>query len=361
MERTTLKLLTIFLTFSNIITWKAVPEGCVDFYQHCNFKGYRKRYCGNTASVGHANDQFSSFRLGGNTSVTIFEHCNFHGKKKHFNKNVKDLRPLGFNDIISSLKVRKNNVHQNNSVPEGCVDFYEHCNYQGFQKRYCGDIAAVGGHENDRFSSFKVGPRTLVTVFEHCEYQGKSKCFSNNVKDLRPLGFNDIISSLRIRKKGNHISVHPLKKANHNLKKHVKDLKKKIHDLINKLKVKSKNLHEVKKNLASYKQKVKILEDDLKASKEKIHDLKNKLERKNKNLHEVNKNLASYKQRVKVLKSKLKALKHHHDQHHHGYGYNAHQNLLDHLENHNHYPGNHHHHPRIPIYTGSSLNNPEEN
>ena len=97
----------------------------VIFYEHNDFKGnyfkwwYDKdvRYLTsiNMGSTSKSwNDQISSMKIGSNVCVTVWEHTNFTGIKiqmKADGSNKKEYKsmPSGWNDKVSSLKIRMYN------------------------------------------------------------------------------------------------------------------------------------------------------------------------------------------------------------------------------------------------------------
>lgn len=98
----------ILLTFL-ISAMISLGHGCATLYRHCNYKGFSKTYCNSDIPwIGGAyNDEYSSFKLGGQTRLTLFEHSNFTGRNKAFyNGNVNCL-VHNWNDITSSIKVHK--------------------------------------------------------------------------------------------------------------------------------------------------------------------------------------------------------------------------------------------------------------
>src|SRR5262245_23509832 len=82
----------------------------------------------------------------GGVGITVFVDRNFRGRSATFRDDVPDLRPLRFNDNISSIRV---------------------------------------------------GPGELWEVCEHSNYQGRCVVVSREEPDLRRNSWNDIISSLR--------------------------------------------------------------------------------------------------------------------------------------------------------------------
>ena len=80
-----------------------------------------------------------------------------------------------------------------------CVTFYQHCNYRGRQQTVCRDGRVT---LNDQYSSWKLGPHTVVQVFFHYNYGGSSFFSGSNLACLHNHpehgNFNDQISSFRI-------------------------------------------------------------------------------------------------------------------------------------------------------------------
>jgi hypothetical protein len=87
------------------------------------------------------------------TCVMVYEHVNYKGKKKTFCGNVKNLKPYGLNDKISSFQITGGNKQ---------VSFYFDANYKG--KRFIAKKDSVGINSkklppalNDKVSSIKIG------------------------------------------------------------------------------------------------------------------------------------------------------------------------------------------------------------
>ena len=173
-------------------------SACAQLYQHCGYSGKSKLYCGSVSWVGSSyNDMFSAIRLfGTKNKITIWQHSNFQGKFMTFDRDVDCLTGYGFNDIVSSLRVTKKFVAE-----KPCAKLYQHCGYWGKSRTYCGDANWVGNGYNDMFSAIKLIGNSKITVWKHSQYGGKSKTFYNNVSCLTSHGFNDIISSLKVRRK----------------------------------------------------------------------------------------------------------------------------------------------------------------
>ena len=110
-----------------------------------------------------------------------------------------DLRDIDFNDVISSLRVSK--------VPTGPVTVYQNVNFGGSSLDAGeGDVSiedlrasSVG---NDRISSIQIAPGYQVVACQNSRFRGRCDTFTSNDLDLRDIGFNDVISSLRVTRIG---------------------------------------------------------------------------------------------------------------------------------------------------------------
>ena len=99
------------------------------------------------------------------------------------------------------------------------VVFYEHSNYNGdfFAWTFDRDLANFKGWYvgsgtsktwNDQVSSFKVGKNACVTFWKDSQYRGSKMTYNGNGSGIRsvghmPSGWNDQISSAKIRMRGN--------------------------------------------------------------------------------------------------------------------------------------------------------------
>ncbi|HAH10026.1 MAG TPA: hypothetical protein DCL48_07990, partial [Alphaproteobacteria bacterium] len=138
---------------------------------------------------------------GGGRGVTVFQDVNFGGDRETFNRDVPNLVPEGWNDQISSFRIPSGETWQ----------FCESINYTGRCVSANSDTANLfGAGLNDRISSMRrlsggrpgpgPGPgRAGITVFEDVGYRGNSQTFAAAISNLVPEGWNDVISSFRIR------------------------------------------------------------------------------------------------------------------------------------------------------------------
>jgi len=92
--------------------------------------------------------------------------------------------------------------------PPGNVQLFQHCNFGGWQANFgitgnvsTAQIQAAGGVNNDA-SSIRVSPGLSVTLFSGNNQTGQSVTVTGNVACFVGLGFNDVLSSMRIQGAG---------------------------------------------------------------------------------------------------------------------------------------------------------------
>jgi len=88
---------------------EATPASGVCFYNDANYRG--EYFCvrsGETVSTmpGGMNDKISSIRIFGEVDVTVFRDVDFRGNSQRFSTSIRNLVDEGWNDRISSLRVR---------------------------------------------------------------------------------------------------------------------------------------------------------------------------------------------------------------------------------------------------------------
>ena len=87
------------------------------------------------------------------------------------------------------------------NVPREGACFYKDPNFRG--DYFCvgsGDgVGAVPDGMNDRISSLRLFGRVEVTVFKDVRFAGRSERFESDIRNLKDEGWNDLISSIRVR------------------------------------------------------------------------------------------------------------------------------------------------------------------
>jgi len=87
------------------------------------------------------------------------------------------------------------------TAPRAGACFYRDANFQG--DYFCSgagqDVIQVPDDMNDRISSIRTFGNTEVTIFQDSRFRGRSESFGGNIRNLRDEGWNDRLSSIRIR------------------------------------------------------------------------------------------------------------------------------------------------------------------
>jgi hypothetical protein len=132
--------------------------------------------------------------------VTLYEHDNFRGRPYQVTREVGNLASVGFNDVASSLVIRSGR--------------WQLCSDAGFRGRCVtlgpGRYASLGAMGlNDQLSSVRridlprpppPGPAADLMLYEHDNFAGRSFPVVRDLINLSPVGFNDVASSLVIRR-----------------------------------------------------------------------------------------------------------------------------------------------------------------
>jgi hypothetical protein len=185
------------------------PQNGVCFYENSNFRG--QYFCSDTNTQNPMigmNDRISSLRVFGNASVTVFQDREFLGRSQTFSNDVTDLSQDGWNDTITSVRVRAGRStgtrFGRSAVPANGACFYENVNFTGdyFCSTQGETVEMVPQGTNDRISSIRLLGNAELVVFRDRDFQGTSQWFDGSARDLRESGWNDTISSYRIESRG---------------------------------------------------------------------------------------------------------------------------------------------------------------
>lgn len=146
--------------------------------------------------------------------VEVFQHVNFRGRNGYVTRPVRFTGDIGFQDIISSIKIYKGPGFKTD--PSYKAAFYEHINFQG-KKLILGpgfypNIHDVTHNFPDRISSIKfistserAGPEWgtipyIVECYQHVDYKGRKVTVVRDIPHTANLGIHDAVSSVRIFK-----------------------------------------------------------------------------------------------------------------------------------------------------------------
>ena len=170
-------------------------------YIDASYQGGFRVFQGDVSYVGNDfNDKISSLKVVKASSAekvlaTAYVDSNYcGGYQQFFTGEYTDLKNLGINDKISSIKVE----------PGYRVTAYIDTGYRGAFKYFEGDVPYVGEQFNDNISSLKVAKATQDTPVRATVYRGGNftnnelLLFEGNVPNLGAYGMNDCIRSLKV-------------------------------------------------------------------------------------------------------------------------------------------------------------------
>ena len=172
----------------------------VCFYEHRNFDG--RYFCANMGASNPqvpegTNDRISSIRILGNISVTVFQDARFGGRSQTFDRDVRSLAAVAWDDLISSYRVSSRGSGGNWGGGIG-LQVYADINYKGRSATLDSntpDVAARGmGH---LISSLRVPPGETWQVCTETNFRGRCQNLSGDASDLRRGDWNDLIASVR--------------------------------------------------------------------------------------------------------------------------------------------------------------------
>jgi hypothetical protein len=148
-------------------------------------------YQGNVPSENQCN---------GDDGVYLYDGQDYTGRCIRLTSDDDDLSDEAFNNIASSIKI----------VGNWTATLYIDQNYSGSSSTFTSDDSDLGNNSvgDNRASSVRVVEGSAAGnscdggegayLYEHPNYQGRCVKFTGDVGDLRTLGFDDIVSSVRI-------------------------------------------------------------------------------------------------------------------------------------------------------------------
>lgn len=207
-----------------------VPSNGACFYQDANYRG--QYFC--TESGGRMTQvpqgaQISSIRVFGDAQVLAYQERGMRGGYREFDSSVNNLDPIGWNDVIASVRVesRYNSGAYNNqdrygqdrynqgrnnqnwnwgrpATPSSGACFYQDADYQGpyFCTRDGNAEAALPADVSSQISSIRIFGGAQVTLYRQQDFRGQSRTVTSDVRNLDGTGWNDRIESFRISSRG---------------------------------------------------------------------------------------------------------------------------------------------------------------
>lgn len=188
-------------------------------YEHAGYGGWEGCYRigEEVPDLGDARNSISSVRIEGRAEITLYQHPNFRGREVTLDSSVSNLNELGrfWNDETDSLRVGAAGLRGGRSNREErradrvCV--YQHVEFQGNSQCFDAgeevrDLRSIGW--NDGISSIRVFGRMRLAVYEDRDFQGQRLIVESDIADLTRVragnrgDWNDRISSLEVGGEG---------------------------------------------------------------------------------------------------------------------------------------------------------------
>jgi hypothetical protein len=179
-------------------------------YEHADYGGWERCFGigEDVADLGNLRNQISSVRIFGRAEITLFEHPGFQGRQLVIDSSTTNL-PRGWNDETDSLRVDRasfGNRQRASERREDRVCVYQHVGFRGNSRCFDAgdevyDLRQIGW--NDAISSIRTFGGTRVAVFEDAGFQGQRLIVEQDIPDLTRIAagrgtWNDRISSLRV-------------------------------------------------------------------------------------------------------------------------------------------------------------------
>lgn len=185
------------LGFNDVASsFSVVNYNKVCLYEHVDYDGEFTCFAeGEFELSGFWNNQSSSARVPGGMHIALYTSAEGSGNKLDLSENDPNFVNSGFNDVVSSVKVTKNNPN--------AVCFFEHLDFGG--NTFCGGVGefnAPAGWDN-YVTSIKVEPGYIVDLFSLSDLNGGQLSYDADVANLVNHQFNDQMSSFRIRRDDN--------------------------------------------------------------------------------------------------------------------------------------------------------------
>jgi hypothetical protein len=187
-------------------------------YANPNFSGQSASFRDDTPNMVpfNLNDKISSIQVPNGETWEVCQDIDYANQCQVLTGSVSDLRSMGWNDRISSLRrINNDSFRQGGFRDDGYrgrrsdgvfgaegsgsgVTVYANPNFGGQSASFRDDTASMVPYNlNDKISSIQIPNGEVWEVCQDVDYGNQCQVLSGSVADLRSIGWNDRISSLR--------------------------------------------------------------------------------------------------------------------------------------------------------------------
>jgi beta/gamma crystallin len=187
----------------------------VTLYVDPNFRGQSASFRDDTPNLDrfNLNDRVSSIRIPAGETWQVCVDSDYRSQCQMLSDSVADLRSMGINDRISSLRRvndggyrdRRSNDTIGTTGSGTTVTVYADVNFRGQSASFRDDTPnLVSFNMNDKVSSIRVPDGEAWEICQDIDYGNQCQVLTSSVADLRSMGWNDRISSLRRASNGGY-------------------------------------------------------------------------------------------------------------------------------------------------------------
>jgi hypothetical protein len=180
----------------------------VTVYADPDFRGQSATFRDDTPNLVsfNMNDKVSSIRIPAGESWQVCVDVDYRNQCHVLSGSVADLRSMGLNDRISSLRRTNDGGYHGGSLDHvigttgggTSVTVYDDPNFRGQSATFRDDTPnLVSFNMNDKVSSIRIPDGEAWEVCQDIDYGNQCQVLTSSVADLRSMGWNDRISSLR--------------------------------------------------------------------------------------------------------------------------------------------------------------------
>jgi hypothetical protein len=175
--------------------------GGITVYTDPDFRGESASFRDDTPDlVAYGiNDKISSIRVAPGESWEVCQDIDYANRCQIINRSIANLRTIGWDDRISSLRRLRGRFDRGRSQePVRGIMVFTDRDFRGESTSFREDAADLVAYGlNDRISSIRLSPGETWEVCQDINFANRCQIVTRSIPDLRTIGWDDRISSLR--------------------------------------------------------------------------------------------------------------------------------------------------------------------
>ena len=175
--------------------------GGIVVFTDSDFQGESASFRDDTPDlVGYGlNDKISSIRIAPGEVWEVCQDIDYANRCQVINRSVTNLRSIGWDDRISSLRrVRGRFDRGRSQEPVGGIMVFTDRDFRGESTSFREDAADLVAYGlNDKVSSIRLSPGETWEVCQDINFANRCQIITRSIPDLRSIGWDNRISSLR--------------------------------------------------------------------------------------------------------------------------------------------------------------------